>query len=303
MRGDDNAHSRRSLAFALRPHRIEINYFLFALFAIVQSNTSACEPNSATILGSLLATVEPSRQTAPMSEPSNLTSTSFFAASTNEHTVFAGTLRNWCDPLLQGQAQIAVPVCPRCAGCKCRSVNETPHSPSTSDSPRQRYHQNHHHHDPSCPNYRLHERSKTTSASRMARQPKRRANSYDSSVASDPYTLSIDSRTEHSSSPSTTRGMPPSRSKIPVRIRSTSSSMVTTPVSEYSSASSINETRSSERRTRLPRPISQTRSSLPATYVNAKPTKSTSDDQSEDYDLDRSVHSHSCARREEKFIS
>ncbi|CAF5123154.1 unnamed protein product, partial [Rotaria magnacalcarata] len=71
-------------------------------------------------LGCKAATIESTRREESMSESSNhIESSRLFNATSNEHTLFAGTLRDWCDPLLQGQEQILVPLCPRCASCRC----------------------------------------------------------------------------------------------------------------------------------------------------------------------------------------
>ncbi|CAF4782267.1 unnamed protein product, partial [Rotaria socialis] len=91
----------------------------------------------------------------------------------NEHLVFAETLRDWRDPLLQGHSPIPVLICPRCALCKCQSVKYF-HNTSSS-SIRQ--------HEPSCPNFRhQHERAKTPRRQRVINQTKRRAISHDSSI-------------------------------------------------------------------------------------------------------------------------
>ncbi|CAF5066805.1 unnamed protein product [Rotaria magnacalcarata] len=91
----------------------------------------------------------------------------------NEHLVFAETLRDWRDPLLQGHNPIPVLICPRCALCKCRSVKDL-HNTSSSSIRL---------HEPSCPNFRhQHEPAKTPRRQRAINQTKRRAISHDSSI-------------------------------------------------------------------------------------------------------------------------
>ncbi|CAF2882038.1 unnamed protein product [Rotaria sp. Silwood2] len=215
--------------------------------------------------------------------------TSLFNTISNEHTLFAGTLRDWCDPLLQGQERIRVPLCPRCVTCKCESLKDLP------DSLNNKNHRKHH--DPSCPIFHQHKRIKTTSRRRLFNKPKRRANSYDSSIILDNQKRSlIKQDNEHSTSRISTYQLIERRqstSRIPVRISTTtttttttSSSNVTTTASEYSPSSSINSSRSLNMKTKIPRPISN-QNSLYTTYLNyANQSSSTSDEDSHDYDYD-----------------
>lgn len=84
----------------------------------------------------------------------------------NEHLLFADTLRDWSDPLLHGQEPIHTPLCPRCATCKCQSLKNLPNPPFNS----QHHHHHHHIHDPSCPNFHR-------------KQVERRAMSHDPSIS------------------------------------------------------------------------------------------------------------------------
>jgi len=196
-----------------------------------------------------------------MAELTNNNDTSLFSTMSNEHILFAGTLRDWSDPLLQGQERIPVPLCPRCVACKCESLKGLPNGSASSNNHYQR-------HAPSCPNFHhQHERSQTTGRQRSVDKPKRRANSCDSSIPLNSHTSLIKQKAQHSPSP------PPSTnptkrkktiSKIPVRISSaTSSSTVTTTASEYSPSSSIAEHPSINIKVKIPRPISN--QNLPST--------------------------------------
>ncbi|CAF3358390.1 unnamed protein product [Rotaria sp. Silwood1] len=217
--------------------------------------------------------------------------TSLFNTISNEHTLFAGTLRDWCDPLLQGQQRIQVPLCPRCVTCKCESLKDFP------DSLNNRNHRQHH--DPSCPKYHQHKRIKTTSRRRPFNKPKRRANSYDSSIILDNQKRSlIKQDNEHSLSHISTHQhieRKQSISRIPVRISSSttttttttsSSNVTTTTTSEYSPASSINSNRSLNMNTKIPRPISNQNSSHTTFFTYTNKNLSTSDEDSHDYDHD-----------------
>lgn len=79
----------------------------------------------------------------------------------NEHLLFADTLRDWSDPLLHGQEPIHTPLCPRCATCKCESLKNLPNPKFNS-------------HHPSCPNYRH---------SYSNKHVKRRATSHDPKIS------------------------------------------------------------------------------------------------------------------------
>ncbi len=229
-----------------------------------------------------MAIAEPIRRTASMSELSNNTETNLFTTSSNEHTLFAGTLRNWCDPLLQGQEPVPVLLCPRCAICRCESLKVLPNSSANRNHLHHRRH-----HDPSCPNFRQHERAKTTSKQRLVNKPKRRANSYDPSITLDNHRLLIKQQTEHSSAPPSIKPKH-STSKIPVRTVTTPSSSTVTPTaSEYSPASSIHENRSLDMKTKIPRPIGKQNLSFPTISNHTNQTISTSDEDLKDYDLDR----------------
>ncbi|CAF1306254.1 unnamed protein product [Adineta steineri] len=219
-----------------------------------------------------------------MAELTNHTETNLFTTSSNEHTLFAGTLRNWGDPLLQGQEPIPVPICPRCATCRCESLKALPKS-----SASQRYH--HHHqkyHEPSCPNFRQHERARTTSKQRQVNKPKRRVNSYDPSITLDNHKSLKKQSMEYSSSASSTPLIKQrhSFSKIPVRISTSSSTLTTTTTaSEYSPASSVYESRSLNLKTKIPRPIVKLNSSYPTLFTHTNQTISSSDDD-DDFDDD-----------------
>lgn len=219
------------------------------------------------------------RGTTSISEAAIHSESSRFNSMSNEHILFASTLRDWTDPLLHGQAPKTVPLCPRCAICKCESLKDLPQSSSRAN-------RRHHHHHPSCPNFRHHHRrANTTSTQRTVDKPKRRANSYDGSISlSDHQLNTID---DHSISLSSIKTSPrkKSNSRIPVRVSNTSSSNLTTTVSEYSSASSIQEDRTLNRKTRIPRPISS--HTLPSPINHSQTIKSNTDDDVENYDSDR----------------
>jgi hypothetical protein len=211
-----------------------------------------------------------------MTESSSNTEISLFPSISNEHILFAGTLRNWGDPLLQGQAPIPVPLCPRCVTCKCESIRDVPNS-------------NYHHHHPFCPNFHQHERCKTRSRQRVVHKPKRRANSFDASLTSHNHTGLIKQKPERSPSPQLIKRKK-STSRIPVRISTattTSSSNVTTTTSEYSPVSSTHENRSINNKTKIPRPISNQNLSSQAILTQTNQHRSSNDEDSDDYDHDR----------------
>jgi hypothetical protein len=198
-----------------------------------------------------------------MAELTNNSDTSLFTEVSNEHTFFAGTLRNWGDPLLQGREPTPVSLCPRCVACRCESLKDLQ---NLSASPNHHHHY-HQRHDPSCPNFHQHERAKTSSRQRLVNKPKRRANSCDPSIPLNSHTSLIKQRAEHSPSPPPSTHLTQRKksiSKIPVRISSaTSSSTATTTASEYSTSSSITENRSLNTKTKIPRPTSN--QNLPST--------------------------------------
>lgn len=216
---------------------------------------------------------------------------SLFNNISNEHTVFAGTLRDWCDPLLQGQERIPVPLCPRCVTCRCESLKDLPDSPSNSShNPHREYR----YHDPSCPNHHhQHERTKSACKRQIFTKPKRRAISHDPSIAFDSHKSLRNQNVECSPSPSSTPTIQRRQkiSKIPVRV-STPSSVMTTPTtttttaSEYS-PSSLNSSRSSNARTKIPRPISKRNMLRVPQLTFSSPSSSSTDEDSNDNDSDR----------------
>ena len=156
--------------------------------------------------------------------------TNFFkirSSLSNEHLLFADTLRDWTDPLLHGHEAIPVPLCPRCATCKCESLKDLPNPELNL------LHHHHHIHDSSCPNFR-HSR-------RINRQSKRRAISHDPSIDTSSSSSSIIKSLSAEHSPlnqSIQRNR--STSKIPVRIST----------SDYSPSSSISFHRLSNKKTK-----------------------------------------------------
>ncbi len=72
----------------------------------------------------------------------------------NEHLLFAETLRDWRDPLLHGYEPLPVRLCSRCVACKCESLKDLHHT--------------------SCPN---------SHPQRTMSKSKRRANSHDPSIS------------------------------------------------------------------------------------------------------------------------
>jgi hypothetical protein len=165
----------------------------------------------------------------------------------NEHLVFAETLRDWRDPLLHGHEPIPVLLCPRCAICKCESLKDLRNTASHS------IHQ-HHIHDPSCPIFRhQYDRIRTSNKQCIIRQSKRRAISHDPSITglntSSSSSSIIKSKSAEHSLLEYAIKQKKSTSKIPVRI--------STPTSEYSPSSSasfiINHL--SDQKTKIPRLI------------------------------------------------
>jgi hypothetical protein len=216
-----------------------------------------------------------------MAELTNNSDTSLFTEVSNEHVLFAGTLRNWGDPLLQRREPASIPLCPRCVACRCESLKDLQNSSASLN------HHHYHRHDPSCPNFHQHERTKTSSRQRLVNKPKRRANSCDPSIPLNSHTSLIKQRAEHSPSPPSTHltQRKKSISKIPVRISSaTSSSTATTTASEYSTSSSITENRSLNTKTKIPRPSSN--QNLPST-TNFSHTNQILSSSDEDLDQDR----------------
>ncbi len=226
-------------------------------------------------LGCTAANTRSPRRSASMAELTNHTDTNLFTTLSNEHTLFAGTLRNWGDPLVQGQEPTPVPLCPRCVACKCESLKDLSNSSASLN------HHHHHRHVSSCPNIRQYERAKTSSRSRLVNKPKRRAYSCDSFIPLNSHTSLIKQRTEPSPSPPLTQRKK-SVSKIPVRISSATSS--STAASEHSSVSSIAENRSFDRKTKIPRPISNPNSTTTNHLFHTNPILSSAD---EDLDQDR----------------
>ena len=233
-----------------------------------------------------MATTNSARRTISMSESTNNTETNVFNTISNEHTVFAGTLRDWCDPLLQGQEPIPVTLCPRCVTCKCESLKDLPDSSTSSH----RHYRHHQYHDPSCPNFRRYERTKSISKQCRYYKPKRRANSYDLSLPSNNHEPLTKQKSERYSSPTATHLIKRKRSesKIPVRIsRTVSSSTVATTTSENSPSSSIHNTQSSKVITKIPRPTSNQTLPFTTNFTYANRKESNRDENSNDYDEDR----------------
>ncbi|CAF4400378.1 unnamed protein product [Rotaria sp. Silwood2] len=176
-----------------------------------------------------------------------------YSTPSNEHLVFAETLRDWRDPLLQGYDPIPVPLCPRCAICKCQSLKDFRNI--SSSSIHHRDHGHHHKHDPSCPDFRhQHERAKTPIHQRTITKFKRRAISHDPSITvlntSSSSSSIIKSKSAEHSPLIHSMERKKSSSKIPVR--------VSTPISNYSPSSllsSITKIQSSNKKTKIPRLI------------------------------------------------
>ncbi|CAF4129395.1 unnamed protein product, partial [Rotaria sp. Silwood2] len=176
-----------------------------------------------------------------------------YSTPSNEHLVFAETLRDWRDPLLQGYDPIPVPLCPRCAICKCQSLKDFRNI--SSSSIHHRDHGHHHKHDPSCPDFRhQHERAKTPIHQRTITKFKRRAISHDPSITvlntSSSSSSIIKSKSAEHSPLIHSMERKKLSSKIPVR--------VSTPISNYSPSSllsSITKIQSSNKKTKIPRLI------------------------------------------------
>ncbi|CAF0834841.1 unnamed protein product [Adineta ricciae] len=171
------------------------------------------------------------------------------ATPSNEHLVFAETLRDWRDPLLQGYERILVPPCPRCATCKCESLKDLPNSTAHTIH----HHHHHHRHEPTCPNFR-HYPQQIKPAVKQPNFDKRRAASHDSS----PLLLNTNK------SPPDSPKCKHFKSKIPVKI--------STPTSEYSSSSSL-ITRShlpTSPASKIPRLILLHNSSSPAPTIDTQ---------------------------------
>jgi hypothetical protein len=168
------------------------------------------------------------------------------SALSNEHLVFAETLRDWHDPLLQGYEPIPVLACPRCAACKCQSLK---------DLRNVSFNTIHHYHDPSCPNFRHHyDRTKTPNKQRSLIKYKRRAISHDPSImvldtSSSPSSV-IKSKSAENSPLESFIKRKKTTSKIPVRISASKREH-----SPSSSSSPIIINRSSNKRTKIPRLI------------------------------------------------
>jgi hypothetical protein len=224
-----------------------------------------------TILGSIPAATELNLQTVLMADSSTNIASDFFtirSTTSNEQLIFADSLRDWSDPLLHGQEPIPVPICPRCAICRCQSLKDL------RNSPVQLIHY-HRQHDPSCPTFHhQHKRAKSSSNQRINTKPKRHAVSHDPSLTVLKHSLSIikPKSSEHIPSLHLTKRKK-STSKIPIRIS-------TTPVNDYLSISSIIKNQSSK----IPRPISTRSLPSPTTLSNLSETKLSTD---ELYELDR----------------
>ena len=173
----------------------------------------------------------------------NLKSDLFNIRSTtsNQHLVFAETLRDWRDPLLQGYDPIPIALCSRCAICKCQSLKDFSNTALGSI-----HHHRHHQHDSSCPSFRhQHEHVKTSSQERTETKPKPRSLSHDPSKTVLNTSSIIKSKfTEHSPSLHSVQRTK-STSKIPVR--------TATPINDSSSLLSMNKIRSSNKTTKIPR--------------------------------------------------
>ncbi len=158
----------------------------------------------------------------------------------NQHLLFAETLRDWRDPLLHGHEPLPVLLCPRCITCKCESLKDLHHTSSYS-------------HHSSCPNFRHSIRKQ-----QIMTKSKRRANSYDPSISilntsSSSSSIITSKSAEYSPLINNSLKQQKSTSKIPVRISAIQS--------DYSpSSSSINLNKTSKiphliLRRSLPSPI------------------------------------------------
>ena len=215
-----------------------------------------------------------------MSELTNNCELDLFAPVSKEHILFAGTLRNRSDPTLPRHSTTSsVPICPRCVGCRCESLRSLPRSSSSLNHA-------HHRHDPSCPNYRLHERAKTSSRPRLVNKPKRRANSCEPIMLTNGHTSSV--RQIPQSSPLSSPFVPLTKrtqsiSKIPVRVRS--STFATVPREASPSSSSMTESQSSTRPSKIPRPVSNQKP--PSSSNHYSSSKSLVSNTDQDLDQDR----------------
>lgn len=152
------------------------------------------------------------------------------SALSNEHLVFADTLRDWRDPLLHGHDPVPALLCPRCITCKCKSLKDLQ--------------SNHHYHihDPTCTEFH------------HGKKPReRRAISHDPSITI--LNTSFSPNIKSKSAEHTPIKKP--RSKIPIRI-STSSTSERSPITI-----SINSKYRSNKKTKIPRLI--VTKSLPTT--------------------------------------
>lgn len=105
-----------------------------------------------------------------MVQPSSCNATDLFLIHTTtttstQHSVFAETLRDWRDPLLQGHEPNPVRVCPRCTSCRCQSLTNLSSSSAHAG----------HNHEPSCPRFRHHLRATSSMKQRFAIRSQRRA--------------------------------------------------------------------------------------------------------------------------------
>lgn len=155
----------------------------------------------------------------------------------NEHLVFAETLRDWRDPLLHGYEPAPALLCPRCITCKCESLKDLRST-------------HHHIHDSSCSSF--HHRDdqiKSPNKKHTIKKFKRRAISHDPSMTAlntSPSSLSLSSIIKSKSAEHTP--IKKSRSKIPIRISTPSTS-------EISPSSSFILNRSLNKKTKIPRLI------------------------------------------------
>ena len=158
-----------------------------------------------------------------MAQPLSSNDTDLFVIRTTtstQHSVFAETLRDWRDPLLQGHEPNPVRVCPRCAACRCHSLTDLS---STSANVG-------HNHEPSCPKFL---RATSSMKQRFAIRSQRRTAS--STPAMRTFTRPSSLHTQSSPAASCTRRVhSSSSSKIPVRIFTTVTPVGTKPRSDSS---------------------------------------------------------------------
>ncbi len=168
-----------------------------------------------TILGCIAATTKINIRTTIMAESSRTPENCLFnirSTPSNEDLVFAETLRDWRDPLLQGYEPIPVLLCPRCATCKCASLKTFR---------RKSIHQHH----PSCPNFHHHfkQTKSSNNKQRIITKSKRRSISHDPSITVLKTSLSlIESKSAQHSPLINSIKRTKSTSKIPVRILTSS---------------------------------------------------------------------------------